>query len=273
MTAQSAQIRREFEHCVSLVRSGNYAEAQPLLERTDFLERFPLAKRIREFVRFRLAGTSLATVTHLGETATFRVSDRNLGMDIFHAAGEFFEIEELEYCRQRVSPGGVIVDVGANVGNHSVFFGRFLKPSRLIPVEPNSEALPFLMENLTLNDIDTDERGFGIALGRASGQGGITSDKGDLVESRMASGTGIPVVALDTLVEGPVHFLKIDVEGMEFEVLRGAQQIIARSRPHILIEVADAKADALKQACADLNYRIDREFEGYRYRNYFLSPV
>lgn len=266
-------VTRDFGHCVSLARSGNYAEALPLLNHAVSLGIFPLAEKIRDFVLFRLNDNSLAAVRHLDETVTFRVRDRNLGMDIFHAAGQFFELDELEYCRAQVKPGGVIVDIGANVGNHSVFFGKFLNPSRLVPIEPNPEALPFLKENLALNEITADECGYGVAIGRTYGQAGIENIKGDLVGGRLTRGASIPVVALDTLMEGAVDFLKIDVEGMEFEVLRGAQQIIDRSRPLILIEVHDRQAAALKEACGELNYRIEKEFAGYKYKNYFLKPI
>ena len=52
-----------------------------------------------------------------------------------------------------------------------------------------------------------------------------------------AAGGAVKSAPLDDLIAGPVDFIKIDVEGMELEVLAGARGIIARSRPKIMIEV------------------------------------
>lgn len=79
-----------------------------------------------------------------------------------------------------------MVDVGANVGNHTVFFASMLSPALVIPVEPVPDAVSALRRNLALNDLQVDERGFGIAAGRETG--GLKIDLApmrDLVEAKM----------------------------------------------------------------------------------------
>lgn len=269
----TAEILGDFERAISLVRAKRYDEAMPLLQRTASLEVFPYARMIRNFAQFRIDGHELATVSHADSSVTFRIGGENLGLDMFHVDGRFFEIAELEYCRSRVPHGGTIVDVGANVGNHSVFFGHYLRPRRLIPVEPHPSAVPVLRHNLDLNRIAADERGFGIGVAAHGGRAGIRTVGGDLVVGQLTRGGNIPVVTLDELVDEHVDLLKIDVEGMEIDVLLGARQLISRSRPLILIEVHNLLLEKFKFICNNIDYQIEYEFATETYVNYFLRPV
>ena len=66
----------------------------------------------------------------------------------------FYELDLLEYIRTIVKNqhDTVCIDVGANIGNHSIYFGNFVADS-VISVEPNGQVLPVLRENLQ-NNID-----------------------------------------------------------------------------------------------------------------------
>lgn len=262
----------EFQRGLSLVRAGRCADALPLLERADSSGRFPLAGMILKLARFKAGGHDLAPVIHDCEAFVFRIGFDNIGLDMFHVDGRFFESEELDYCRSRVPPGGTIVDVGANTGNHAVYFGRFLRPSRLIPVEPNPLAVRVLKENLALNHIVAETRGYGVGVARDAGLAGIATLGGDLVVGRLIRGGSIPVTTLDNLVDGPVDLLKIDAEGMEIDILAGAEGMLRRSRPFVLVEVHDKSIEPFRESCARLGYQIDKTFRRYNYGNYFLTP-
>lgn len=267
-----ASIADTMTRAVSLVRAGDYAAALPLLDRVAESGQSPYARMIIGFVRFRLAGHEVASVDHRGRTLRFRIAGDNLGLDMFHVSGALFEVEELEHCREQVPKGGRIVDVGANTGNHSVFFGSFLDPADLLPIEPNAEAVARLKINLALNGIDYDPRGLGVAVAAARGSAALSTGGGDLVVGRLGPGGTIPMLPLDDLVGGPVDFLKIDVEGMEYSVLAGARRILAADRPLLLVETASRMEGRLLAFCAEHRYRIDRTFAGHDYRNYFLTP-
>ena len=266
-------VGQAMEHAVGLVRAGDYAAAIPLLERIDRTGQSPHARMIIDFARFRLAGHTVAPVACHGHTLLFEIAGDNVGHDMFHVSGRLFEAAELDYCRSNIPVGSRIVDVGANTGNHSVFFGHVLKPSFLLPIEPNPQAVARLKANLARNRVDHNPRGLGIAVGAARAMAALEPGAGDLVAGRLRPNGSIPVLPLDDLLDAPVDFLKIDVEGIEFSVLAGAQTLLRTGRPQMLIETADRTADRLKQFCQDHGYRIDREFPGYGYRNYFLKPA
>ncbi len=89
-----------------------------------------------------------------------------------------------------------------------------------------------------------------------------------------ASDTGpIQVHTLDEVITGPVHFVKIDVEGMEMEILKGARETLSHDRPLVMIEVQDQHAEEFNALLRELGYAIERYFAGKGYKNYILAPT
>ena len=83
----------------------------------------------------------------------------------------------------------------------------------------------------------------------------------------------VRAVPLDRIVDGPVHFIKIDAEGMELEVLEGATRIVRESRPKIMIEVFNAHAGAFASWLAANRYRIYREFKYVNAATILIEPA
>lgn len=164
-------------------------------------------------------------------------------------AGDFYERALLDRLAGIKRPG-VWVDVGAHIGNHSVFLAGLGVPT--ISIEPNPALLPLLRENLARN------RSNGIVLGSAL-QAIAAPQVGYLPGPPQNTGMGrltpespwtVPATTLDLvcdqLLNGqPLAGVKIDVEGSELEVLRGGLQAIRRHRPTLAIECATR--DALQQ--------------------------
>jgi len=260
-----------------LLRLRRTSESLPLLEAAASLDpAIPLAAELAAYARFKLSGKEVAEFACGSESVRFRISDHNLGLDIFHVAGRFFETPELEHCRELIEPGAVIVDVGANVGNHLVYFAHFMAPSRIFPIEPHPESIRLLRENIALNRITcVDERHLGIGIGSERGRLAIEMpSQGDLVLARLApSPSGnIEVYPLDDLGFERIDLLKIDVEGMEFDVLHGMAETLRRCRPVLMIEVRESDVARFVDAMRGHRYRLEREFVGIGYKNLFLLP-
>ena len=137
------------------------------------------------------------------------------------------------------STSKAVVDVGANIGNHTAYFAR--RGARVIAVEANPDALPFLQRNVEpFSDRVTV---WPVAAGSAPGRGRVVEHPtGQLGQMAFESDPAGPIemVTLDSIDER-VAVLKIDVEGGEESVLRGAIQLIRRSRPVIVVESWDAR--------------------------------
>lgn len=260
-----------------LLRLRRTSESLPLLETAASLgPAIPLAAELAAYARFKLSGKEVAEFACGSKSVRFRIADHNLGLDIFHVAGRFLEVPELEHCRDLIEPGAVIVDVGANVGNHLVYFAHFLAPSRIYPIEPHPESIRLLRKNIALNRIAcVDECHLGIGIGRERGRLAIEMpSQGDLVLARLApspSGS-IEVYPLDDLGFERIDLLKIDVEGMEFDVLHGMADTLRRCRPVLMIEVREADVARFVEAMRGHHYRLEREFAGIGYKNLFLLP-
>jgi FkbM family methyltransferase len=145
------------------------------------------------------------------------------------------------YC----APGMTVVDVGANLGYYSLLASRLVGTSgRVIALEPNSENCRLLLSSLRLNgstNVELLPVAADVATGWAYysthvGSNGGLIDAGDLLTH---PGVVVPTFRLDELVSGRVDFLKMDVEGAEGRVMRGATGLIERDRPIVTTELKD----------------------------------
>jgi len=145
--------------------------------------------------------------------------------------------------RRHIAPGSVAIDVGANLGIHTLVLSRCVGAAgRVIAYEPRAPIHQRLQANLALNHADNvvtkpcglgertetvrfdDHAGeFNIGKGRVAPQGGSTIDVRTLDEELRD-------------LRGPVSLIKIDVEGAELAVLKGARETLQRHQPALLIE-------------------------------------
>ena len=146
------------------------------------------------------------------------------------------------YC----SPGMTVVDVGANVGFHTMAMARLVGPSgRVLAFEPNSENCRLILKTLSANSVSNVEL-LPVALGERRGWSHFTSHVGSnggairSSDGHYVDGAG-PVVAswpLDELNLVRVGLIKLDVEGAEGLVVRGGAKTIRQSRPVIITELS-----------------------------------
>jgi FkbM family methyltransferase len=169
-----------------------------------------------------------------------------------------------------------VIDVGANTGNHTIFFAGPMKAASVTPFEPlpaASRALRAGVERNGLTNVDLTRLGVGVSdrEGRArlifSGRGGLgaTSLEPD------PSGE-IGVATLDSMISGRVDLLKIDVEGMEMNVLAGAWDLIGRTKPLVFVEIANRNTPALMGWLQVAGYKVVRIFTDKGHANYLLAP-
>lgn len=195
-----------------------------------------------------------------------------------HRAGKFYEAPELAEIAGRLPQAAHILDVGANVGNHTLYFALFAGAARIVAVEPNPLALAPLMANILLNGIaDRVETGaLGVGLGAASQGGfGMRRARVNLGASKMRPGEGtLEVHAGDSLFEDErFDLIKIDVEGMELDVIAGLEQTIARCRPLLCVEVDDENVAAFETWAEARGYRsVGFWRRSKKNQNYLMAP-
>lgn len=176
---------------------------------------------------------------------------------------------------------GIVVDVGANVGQTMVATYAFDRSARYHGFEPNPEAFVGLQQVAKANGFPAvlfpwacADRAMPLQLFSAGGTDMAATVKQDIRESTYGQlpGMWIPAYPLDMLeahMQLDSHFiLKIDTEGAEFDVLVGASSIIRKYRPAILCEVLNAHSDA-EMARNDINkVSIENFLKSHGYRIY-----
>lgn len=149
-----------------------------------------------------------------------------------------YEARVLQHIyRQKL--GGLAVDVGAGVGNHTLWFAAVCG-LRVIAVEPLDHER--LTRNVALNELGELVTVWPLALGDKAGRGKVTGAPAHVIGASFPADGLVPVGLLDDYNLSGVSLLKIDVEGMEPQVLRGARETIARERPLIFAEATDDEA-------------------------------
>ena len=145
----------------------------------------------------------------------------------------FMEWDEMSFTVRFLRADDHFVDVGANVGTSSVFAAAFAPGVRVTSVEPGDAARRRLTENLALNGLAVD-RVVSSAIGPTQGHARFTIGQdtlNSLAEDVAPDTVEVDVTTLDALTAGDRPALvKIDVEGAELEVLKGAIEVL-RSKP------------------------------------------
>jgi protein O-GlcNAc transferase len=160
------------------------------------------------------------------------------------ATGGFYEAELLADVRSRLFFPECAVDVGAHVGNHTLYFSMMLG-LKTIAFEPNAQTFELLAANVRENGVESSCRIRHAAVGASAGRArAIAASEGNSGMAKVASdATGdLPLLCLDEELQNDarIDVIKIDVEGWEFDVLRGAARVIDHHRPLIYVEASDA---------------------------------
>lgn len=171
----------------------------------------------------------------------------------------FAEIETKFFISKILDEDSVCIDIGANIGMYSLLFLQLAPSSKVIAFEPSSN-FRFLNENIPSN-LERRFEAFQIALGDTDG----------VVEEEIWESFGHKKVRekfhfskLDTFLESkPLHkidVIKIDTDGFEIQILRGAKNSLSKFRPLVIIESdpdrgSGQSSEAIKEIFKDLRYK------------------
>jgi FkbM family methyltransferase len=201
-----------------------------------------------------------------------------------------FEVPELETVCSLLEPGAVMWDVGANIGYFTIPVALTVGPSgRVVAFEPEAENARRLAENLALNNLrNVDVRQ--LAIGEEDGHATLfladdsvfhtTAAPPDQLQISTMHGTGwrmgVLMSRLDTVwrLSGStdVAFVKVDVEGTEMSVLRGAKDLLETCRPLLMIESGELHVESVREFLGSFGY-VHRHPSEFEVSNHLFLPV
>lgn len=183
-------------------------------------------------------------------------NDEYIGRSI-EVYGEYSAVETTAFD-QLVQPGQIVIDAGANIGVHTLFLARKVGPGgHVLAFEPQRLLFQTLCGNLALNSI-TNTYCWNMALGATPGETVVPlldptqpHNFGGVSLGGDEPGEPVTVTTIDCFDLPRCDFIKIDVEGMEEAVLRGAEQTIRRHKPILYLECDRVEREPSLIRCLD----------------------
>ncbi|WP_420564684.1 FkbM family methyltransferase [Thalassobaculum sp.] len=241
-------MRRSLKVLRWLARLGVPAES--VARQTSILSRIDRTLRHRDAVAAQTGPFKTLTVPGLGDLKFSTAADASRAfLDLVERDGPGYEPGVLRYLVAAGRRGEVVADIGAHVGYYTTVLGA--AGAKVIACEMHPDLLLEVKRNLWANELDRAHV-LNVAVGNYDGlifnirfnptpglrvEDPITTAPPDAFEKALYD--PVPCLRLDTLFarEGSVpDLVKIDIEGYEFEALKGASNLIASGRTRFLIE-------------------------------------
>ncbi len=174
-----------------------------------------------------------------------------------------YEIGKRRVFEQAVFPGAVVYDIGANVGFYTLLAAVMTgKEGEVIAFEPSPRNVSYIRRHVQLNHLENVrviEAAVSNSMGEAYFDFGASIATGHLANFGTLK---VRVVSLDALLDEaqlpPPDFLKVDVEGAEFDVLRGAQLLLECHRPVLFLDTHQREAHhATVSLLQDMDYALE----------------
>ena len=205
-------------------------------------------------------------------TTDFVYSNQRITMEGYHTEDSIFDqiVTKQTFYEERLldkarslNLEGVYVDIGANIGNHSIFFNCFCNSTKVYSFEIDASIFAILKKNIELNCAeDTYHLG---EIGILDRKGLVDLSDINHLNAGMTKivnveGSQREVDTLDNIMHGVdnIVLIKMDVEGFELQIIEGAKDILENQSPVIFAELATKKEFKLfKDAVSKFGYTTD----------------
>ncbi|MCL4326488.1 MAG: FkbM family methyltransferase [Candidatus Thermoplasmatota archaeon] len=154
----------------------------------------------------------------------------------------------------------VIIDAGAQYGDYTLLCSKYFSVKKIYAFEPLINNFNVLMENIKLNSVNNVEV-YNIALGISEGIKNFHIDENMINKFHGKNTISVAIKSIDSFKFDNVNILKIDVEGSEYDLIRGAIKTIKNSHPKIIMEIHSK----------DLKVKCLKFLERYGYKNRYTE--
>ena len=178
----------------------------------------------------------------------------------------YYEESELKYITSIVEDGIIgdsikgrcVLDIGSNIGNHTLYFILECGASIVHCFEPMAKVISVLKKNLEINEVQNKvvlhQVGVGAQTSKACMRHFDRENMGS-TELDYNDAGDISIVSIDDLCfSEDVVMIKIDVEGFEYEVIKGMKETLKKFRPYIMIEIRNIYFNPINDILKSIGY-------------------
>jgi len=170
---------------------------------------------------------------------------------------------EIKILRQILDKGDTVVEVGSNIGSHTLPLAKAVGNSgRLIAMEPQRILFQTLCANIALNSL-RNVTALNVACGEKEGWLKVAEldptreqNFGGYQPKNAAGEVPVPVITLDSLNLDSCRLIKMDIEGMELEAMKGAGETLARCEPVLFFESHGEAVREIAAYLGTIGYRV-----------------
>lgn len=180
----------------------------------------------------------------------------------------YYDIKNLKAIYKLIPKDAYILDVGANIGNHSLYFATECKAKKIYAFEPIPTTFSILKKNIELNHLENIISPFNVGLSSKATSGIIKKYSMENIGATIVEQSKDGNLALARLDDVDlsaferIDFLKIDIEGHEIEMLKGAMETLKRFKPTIYIETFKNNQTEVFGILENLGFQNIARFDG-----------
>lgn len=204
---------------------------------------FPLHQKHTEQKRQSFTEKTVVQISRFGQSFKIVLDPQNGFVDTEIFTNGVYEPDILKLIQEHLHEGGTFIDIGANIGQHSLFAATHVgQTGQVIAFEPIPRIAAQLRSSLTLNklsNVTINE----VACSDTEGEARLTLVTGNIGGSSLHRKTDQNSILVKTQPAdnftaelARIDLIKIDAEGHELEVLRGLEITLAKHKPALIIE-------------------------------------
>lgn len=182
-----------------------------------------------------------------------------------------YEKEVYDFAKKILLKGNTVLDIGSNIGYHSIHFASLVPNGKVYCFEPNSLLKSLIKNNFQLNNLDN----FKIVESAVSDKNIVSdfliSDLSNtglsvLTNKKSHSTIEVKTVSLDYYFKDqPIHLIKIDIEGSEMLAVQGMKNILTHQKPYLVIEIIEEQLNKFNTTCSAIyEFLFEMQYQAYQ---------
>ncbi len=231
------------------------------------------------YMKSRTSSSNIVTINNFDKTISLKLDTSATIAGAIYWTG-FHELREIMFLHRFLKPNMVFVDIGANLGEYTLFAAKRLLHGKVLAYEPAKKMYQVLTENISLNhfkNIITFQVGLSNEVASLPLYNAVSGNANEGLSTLYPSNTSTEVTEyislqvfddeFEKLNLTRLDFIKMDIEGAELSALRGSENVLKKFKPLVLVEINESSYHAAGYTIED----ISSYFNQLGYKPYSIS--